>query len=304
MGSELQQIADLLSGINRKVDDLPANLKIAAKQIFTTGLSDINANIGKVTSGEVRTGNGKEPGYGFTGMRRAFPAMLYNSELWYDVSISDDVLQTGTSASDGKFYAGRGVVVLDSDGITLGLGTDDQYKIKFNSGTTALGALYGYIYTEEIALALNSESDGVLCTKSAVTVRASSVATSFESYIHLQTDDSNILNGNIQIKADGNICFFDGTAYPLYADLINKFVGVYVGVEPKGKLHVGGDILIGGDSSGFTGTVGLTNVTSGVSTGAGSVLMGGTTARNSSGWLKIMDGTTPKYIPFWTTIIG
>ena len=62
--------------------------------------------------------------------------------------------------------------------------------------------------------------------------------------------------------------------------------------------------MIGGDTVGEAGTIGLTNTTSGVSTGAGSVKMNGATARDSTGWLKIMDGTTAKYIPFWTTITG
>ena len=139
MGSELQQIADLLSGINRKVDDLPANLKIAAKQIFTTGLSDINANIGRVTSGEFRTGNGKEPGYGFTGVRMAYPPMLYNSEYWDFVTVEDDKLQIGMKSSDGKLYAGNGSTVIDENGITSVGGTIGGWIIgvdTLTSGTT------------------------------------------------------------------------------------------------------------------------------------------------------------------------
>lgn len=58
------------------------------------------------------------------------------------------------------------------------------------------------------------------------------------------------------------------------------------------------------DSAGKASTVTITNGTQGVSSGAGSVKLNGTTARDSTGWLKIYVGTAIRYIPYWTTVTG
>lgn len=64
------------------------------------------------------------------------------------------------------------------------------------------------------------------------------------------------------------------------------------------EIRATGDI--GGSA---TGTVMcMTNTIATVSTGVGTVLMSGTTARNSAGWLKFYRGTTAYYMPMWSTI--
>ena len=59
-----------------------------------------------------------------------------------------------------------------------------------------------------------------------------------------------------------------------------------------------------GDSAGKASTVTVTNGTQGVSSGNGTVKVNGTTARDSTGWLKIYVGTAVRYIPYWTTVTG
>ena len=145
MPDQLQQIADLLQRINRKIEDLPANLKLSARQVFATELSQISNNAGLLTSGEFRVGNGKDPGEGFTGVRMAYPPMLYSGGLYPFVSVNTDVLQVGISLTDGKLYAGQGAVIIDSDGLTINQGTDESNKIKFGTGASKIGDIYGWI---------------------------------------------------------------------------------------------------------------------------------------------------------------
>lgn len=69
------------------------------------------------------------------------------------------------------------------------------------------------------------------------------------------------------------------------------------------KITVKG-LALSGDAGGTASQITFTNVSSGVSTGNGTTKMNGSTARNSTGWIKIYDGTNARYIPFWTTITG
>ena len=73
---------------------------------------------------------------------------------------------------------------------------------------------------------------------------------------------------------------------------------------PQAKLHVVGGIMVDGDSAGYSGAVTFTDQTQGVSSGTGTIKVNGTTARNSTGWLKIMVGTTAMYVPYFQTITG
>lgn len=139
MATELQQIADLLKEIKRTVDSLPTNLKVAAQQVFASNLAQITPNAGLLTSGEFRTGNGKEPGQGFTGMRRAYPPMLYAGELWDDVAVNNDVLQDGVKATDGKRYFAGGDAVLDSTGLNFNRLNYAFRQTATNEGNTRIG---------------------------------------------------------------------------------------------------------------------------------------------------------------------
>lgn len=127
----LQQIADDLIA-------LPGKLLLAPNQIkIDTGLSDMSETLGMIQAGEFRSGNGKEPNMGFSGIRTAYPPMSYNSTNWNLVGIENDVLQFGVRASDGKLIAGGGAVVLDTSGITATAGTIGGWTI---NATTITGA--------------------------------------------------------------------------------------------------------------------------------------------------------------------
>lgn len=267
MANELQSIEGLLKEISKKVDDLPANLKIAAKQVFANTLSEISSNAGVLTAGEFRVGNGKEPGSGFTGVRMAYPALLYDGDYYPFVSVNNDILEVGISLADGKFYAGEGVVTLDNTGIKILTSTKyfEKSAIKFMDTSNT----YAKIWAEYIGNARYGYVD----------VNGIDFA-----YLSLRASTDNFLTSSeINIGSD---------------------TGVYGGITFSSTNYrfLSSGILIGGDTVGLGGYVGLTNTTSSVSTGTGTVKMGGSTARDSTGWLKIMVGTSARYVPFWTDI--
>lgn len=71
-----------------------------------------------IPSGEITLGD-NVPGESFSGVRIAYPALVYNGENWNLVGVNADVLQVGIRASDGKLLAGGGDVILDSGGIFI-----------------------------------------------------------------------------------------------------------------------------------------------------------------------------------------
>lgn len=78
---------------------------------------------------------------------------------------------------------------------------------------------------------------------------------------------------------------------------------VGIGMDsPTKMLHVAGTLIVDGDEGGVSGTVGFTDTITGISSGVGTVKMGGTTARDSEQWLKVYFGTTAYYIPCWSNI--
>lgn len=139
MGTQ-EEIYDLLQQIADDLVALPAKLKLSASQItIVTGLSDLSENLGLLLAGEFRSGNSKDPGFGFSGMRMAWPTMTYESEEWNLVGVANDVLQFGVRASDGKAIAGAGAVTLDVDGITLDItqgGPTSPASIKYKNTIT------------------------------------------------------------------------------------------------------------------------------------------------------------------------
>jgi hypothetical protein len=68
------------------------------------------------------------------------------------------------------------------------------------------------------------------------------------------------------------------------------------------KLRVAGGVQVGGDQGGVAGYVSFTNGTAAVSTGSGTIKMNSATGRNSTGWLKVYNGTVPGYVPWFQTI--
>lgn len=71
------------------------------------------------------------------------------------------------------------------------------------------------------------------------------------------------------------------------------------------KIYADG-VLIAAEPAGESGKVAFTNTVNNDanSTGVGSIKFKGATSRDSSGFLKILDGTTARYIPYFDEITG
>jgi hypothetical protein len=85
----------------------------------------------------------------------------------------------------------------------------------------------------------------------------------------------------------------------------DSYVGIGTAAAPTRAFQVLGGVFAGGEDTGLAGYTQLTNtVNTSLSTGTGTVKMAGATNRNNVGWLKMYSGTTPIFIPYWTTITG
>ena len=157
------QIQALVEQIKNDLPLLIQRSQVTPNQIVVGGgLSDISERLGLLQAGEFRTGNGNEPGFGFSGVRIGYPAFVYESETWNFVGVNDDVLQVGISAEDGKMYFGAGTGILDAEGITIiaeGLFSDDNgYKFKDANGDT-IGGTYGVgnLGAQQITVSLRAQ---------------------------------------------------------------------------------------------------------------------------------------------------
>lgn len=118
----LAKFAQELENLTFAVQELSQSIRISGNQVIVTGgLSDISERLGLVRSGEFRSGNEQDPSKGFTGVRIGYPGFVYGTEIWNFAGVNNDVLQAGIRASDGKFLAGGGSVILDVDGLGLHL---------------------------------------------------------------------------------------------------------------------------------------------------------------------------------------
>jgi hypothetical protein len=114
----LDEIKSMIEALRRDMEDMMNRRVLTAKQVrVQNGLSDISERLGLITAGEFRTGNSKNPGSGFSGVRIAYPAMNYLGRLWNIAGLNEDKLQFGLSSDDGTALAGGGYVVLDSNGL-------------------------------------------------------------------------------------------------------------------------------------------------------------------------------------------
>ena len=137
---EHTRVAALEDAVENLIRDMS---RIEGKAVVTiNGLSDIDTNLGLVRAGEFRTGNNRNPGGGFTGVRIGYPAFFYDSEEWHIVGVNNDVLQFGIRATDGKLVAGGGDVILDEDGIQLVQGSGTTNSLRWIDGAFTVGQLW------------------------------------------------------------------------------------------------------------------------------------------------------------------
>jgi len=98
-------------------------------------LDELSSDMGLMTAGEFRSGNGVEPGEGFSGVR-----MTADGVNGY----ANDVLQAGLSATTGKLTAGAGDVEISENGISIKAGGTFGLKnsISFVDGGSVVGSIW------------------------------------------------------------------------------------------------------------------------------------------------------------------
>lgn len=107
---------NMLNALRKVVQDV-AEMKGATLNV--NQLDEITTDMGTILAGEFRSGNGVEPGSGFTGVRMMYPGVEHGSETYNLAGELLDVLQFGLRLSDGAgvFAGGKGVI--DASGINL-----------------------------------------------------------------------------------------------------------------------------------------------------------------------------------------
>jgi hypothetical protein len=129
------QLGDTLN----HMDDRVSHLEHRTSEV--NRLESLSNDLGLMLAGEFRTGNGEEPGNGFTGGRFGYPGFSYNSETWLLAAVLNDVLQVGINLTTGKLLAAAGGVILDVDGITINAPENFDRNIYFKDGSATLAEL-------------------------------------------------------------------------------------------------------------------------------------------------------------------
>jgi hypothetical protein len=205
--ASINEIQALVEQIKADLPLLVQRSQIAPRQIVVgTGLSDISERLGLVQAGEFRTGNGLEPGLGFSGVRIGYPAFVYENDTWNIVGVNNDVMQIGIRSSDGKLVAGGGNVIIDADGITVqninavsdafmtfrGPGGELLGRIHTNVvGNLEIGAFGQSADNAERKLVLRSQIDDGLTNVATLEIIANSGDTGVD-WITLNSDSVNI----------------------------------------------------------------------------------------------------------------
>ena len=203
-------------------------------------------------------------------------------------------------ATDGSIQAGAGAVALNSSGI----------QITAPSSQSAIGSYKFYVTGKTITSGLSAYYNSGADTY----------------YTGVWSNSSNI--GNITTGIDatigggGTVKILFGltnslgttsTVYTLSGGNVatlwigsggTNYVGIGTAAAPTRAFQVNGGVFAGGDDTGLAGYTQITNSTQGVGSGTGTIKVNGTTARNSTGWLKIYVGTSIKYVPYFDTVTG
>jgi len=112
-------------------------------------LEELSNDAGLLEAGEFRSGNGAEPGAGFTGGRYGYPGFTYDGVEFFIVGVESDQAQVGLSLADGTLYFGAGAGRLNAEGLLIKAATNPTAanKIRFMDGAGTL--LLGEIYSDE-----------------------------------------------------------------------------------------------------------------------------------------------------------
>ena len=235
------------------------------------------------TSGEIRQGTGTL-GSDYTGLR-----------IWRDSSIgriggyASNTLQW-YAGTDGRFYAAGGVVSINQYGYMVA--TAD-----FSSGGTWPFTFAGVHAVADVT-APTSNYRGSLMFGQPI-----GVFTDVPRVWHFHypgTLAANTPTGGGASKEYAITISDDNESWAVWHTGNDSALAKLAGATFTGALRVSGD------GGGATSSIGFSNVsnTSANSTGVGTVLMKGSTSRNSAGFIKIYIGTTAYYVPVFSAITG
>jgi len=217
------------------------------------------------------------------------------------------------AGTDGKLYAGGGNVRLDAGGVAVAAPTT-YYSAANAFGFTRAGVAVGGL----LALATASET--------AMVIGANTVDASAGNPVAAESNrDARVAiwakaqgtgkHAALELKAlagDGvnSAQITMGTNASPWLQLSATTITLDGNVECAYEVDFGSwcrvaKLVVDGDPGGVsTGEIALSNQTSDVSTGVGTVKMGGASNANSTGWLKIYVAGNARYIPFWSVIAG
>jgi hypothetical protein len=99
-----QELMDKVDELIKKLEDLKSVVLTADQVTVKEGLSDIDSNLGEITTGYIKLGIGTI-GKGFTGLRLGAPAFTYGATDYYLAGVSNDALVFGIR-TDGTFDSG------------------------------------------------------------------------------------------------------------------------------------------------------------------------------------------------------
>lgn len=128
-------LVEVVKELRRRVAELEL------KSVRALTLSDLAGDLGTLHAGAFVAGDSQDPredGNTFSGVAMLYPPILIDGVLYNIVGMDGGTLQFGLAATDGKVYAGGGVVVMDETGIyivvTSVLANNRSYKFKTASG--------------------------------------------------------------------------------------------------------------------------------------------------------------------------
>lgn len=132
--------------LENQLRDLKRRVRaLELKKVKVNSLDELATSFGLQVDGEIRCGNGVEPGSGFTGGRFGYPGFVYNGVLYFFVGVNNDVLMVGMDLATGKMTFGGGEGWLDADGMTLKANSSSMpvntNLIKWMSGATTFASI-------------------------------------------------------------------------------------------------------------------------------------------------------------------
>lgn len=209
----MSPIEDYLDGMSRdslvnKVRNLERRLiALERRNVRFNNLEEVTNNLGLQLAGEFRSGNGVEPGNGFTGGRFGYPGFEYSGGKWFLAGVNNDALMVGLDQESGALLAANGALTIDQSGINL---TGIRYALRHyaedGDGNNPRYGRFEMIYPEGKtvpALAISFQ-DGISGTEKAGTNRG------FEQGDFSQWVKNYELNGSWLLNTDrpaaGNYC--------------------------------------------------------------------------------------------------